>query len=147
ERGGVGCRRDPTDDRAVEGERCAPELGSVRGRSLELQPREPSCRREFGQPFERGLADEPRLGRVYGPTETELGGRVVGERVLTEVEMTLLQPEHLECVEPQRRGLERPPFAQEGVPHLGSVRTWVVQLERQLADEPAPDRPARNARD
>ena len=72
---------------------------------------------------------------------------VVGKRVLAQVYVPLLQPEHVEGVETVGADAKIRAGFDEGVPQLRAARPRVVQLERELPDESDAERAARDAGD
>ena len=108
----------------------------------------PTSFRSIGRPgeaLERAGGREALRGS-HRTVEAELRRRVVRERVLSDVEMSLLEPEDLERVEPVRTESERGAFPDERRPEVRSSRPRMMELEAHLADEAAPDRAARDAR-
>ena len=105
----------------------------------------PSRHRQLVHALERALADEPGLPHVHRPRHAQLGGRVVGHRVLAQVDVPLLQAQQLERIEPVRPKVPLASGIGERRPQLGTSPARMVQFERELAGEPAPDRPARHA--
>src|ERR687896_637458 len=126
----------PPGEPSVRPERDTPEL---RIASFELEPDQLPLERNGGQALERTCAREP-LPRMHGPAESELGRRVVGQRVLTDVQVALLEPEHLQRVETVGHETERDALLHDRTPELRTARAGMVQLERDLSDEPGADR-------
>ncbi len=111
---------------------------------LESRPASvPAGERTGARALERPRSASPGW---HGPSEPELGRRVIGQRVLTDVDVTLLQSKDLQRVETVRHDAERRPRLHERTPELRTVRTRMMQLERDLPDEPRADRAAGNAR-
>src|SRR5581483_8550947 len=99
QRGRARARGDAPHHSPVEGERHAPERGGV---AVELEPHEPALERELAHALQRDPSDEPRLVHRDRPAKAQLVRVVVGQRVLTEIRVSLLEPEHVERVEPVR---------------------------------------------
>ena len=140
--GGLGARArgHPPDDAAVGEERDpAPRL------ALDAESHQVRSSGSAAHALERGLPDEPRLVHRDGPLQAELRRMVVRQRVLSEVQVTLLQPEDVEGAQPEGLGaLRRPPRATRR--ELGTARAVVVELETDLADEADPERTAGHVR-
>src|SRR6478736_5453918 len=127
----------PPDDAAAGEERDpAPRL------ALDAESHQGALERQRSHALERGLPDEPRLVHRDGPLQAELRRMVVGQRVLSEVEVTLLQPERVEGAQPEGLGALGAAGLEQRVVELGTARALVVELEPDLADEADPERTA-----
>ena len=147
-------RRGPSRVRSAPPAASDTRARGDRARRWRRRPRAgaPRCggRRSAGRPaaFERNaairssarLADERRLVHRDRPPQPELGGMVVGQRVLAQVDVALLQPEHVQGVQAVRADSQIPARVHQRVPQLDAPRARVVQLERQLAHEARADR-------
>ena len=140
--GSAPCRRGhPSLDprRSATGHRGAPRpLDRTRDRRACGRSRAPRGARARGWP--RSSPREPPHGRGRARR------RVVRERVLSDVEMSLLEPEDLERIEPVGTEAERGALPDERRPEVRSSRPRMMELETHLADEATPDRPAQDLR-
>src|SRR4029079_17261055 len=100
-----------------------------------------------GRALEAALADEPGLFLPHGPAHVELRRRGVEVGVLADDDVALLKPPQTQLAHPVRADVQIAARLQQRVPELGAAVAGVVQLVRELAHEPQPDRAARNARD
>ncbi len=95
-------RRDAPDDpaRGLQGRPALRRGVEPQADQLALRAGRPAIRSSAALPEERGLVHRD------APAEAELRGMVVGERVLAQVDVALLQPQDVERVEPVRTDAE-----------------------------------------
>ena len=118
----------------------AGEHRAARRRPLRTRARRASARAGRSARRSSARATREALPRVDGPLEPELRRRVVGQGVLPDVHVPLLEPKHLERVQTVRRQAERNAGLLDRAPELRTARTRMMELERDLPDETGADR-------
>ena len=110
------------DHRVAEQERLAAELGDAIGTTGELEADQAPRWRQRLHALERPFAHEPRLRHVHRPRHAELRRRVVGHRVLSEVDVALLEAQELERIEAVRARVPRSPRIEDRAQRSGPRR-------------------------
>ena len=130
---GAGARGDATDDRARRRSSGAPRRGSPSIRSAD------AARRSSGSSAMRssdGLPTNDGLSIATAQPSPSFAGWSSGSVSCAEVDVALLQAEHVEGVEPERPDVRRRVPPRSSASHSSTPRDrGMVQLEGELADE------------
>jgi hypothetical protein len=84
--------------------------------AVEAQTDQPPFERQRVHPLERTLAHERFLLTRHRPAQPEFRGVIVRHRVLRQIDVSLLEPEHVERVEAMRADVPRLAGSEQGIP-------------------------------